>query len=484
MPAHAVQLAAWRIAVSAVLLSSPELHEAVRWSEAPQELLVPPRVLLWPLELVPIDPVAARAALAIAVVCGVLSLIGLCSRAACAGAGIAALYLLGIAQHAGTVTHDHHIVWFLALLAVSPCGDALSVDAAIRAYRAASRGVQPRRPSPSPAYALPLCFGWALVGVIFFFPGAWKLLSAGHAWIAGDALLHHLHWKWTQMDWVPALRVDRSPWMCRAAGIATIALELSFGVLVFVPRLRAWAVGAALLFHALTAALMRVHFSSLWVCYVMFVDWDRVLRSVGHLLAPDGVQVAHALDGSPRHRRMAVLRRLDVLALGRWSATMDGATASVSRPAAPVHDPWPALLVGVPLLAANVVFGALGITDGWPLACYPTFASTPGPMMPALVIEAVHADGRVVEVMHGPALPGSRRQRDWGVVWSLVGAAGTPVDQERLFAYWRGLSSREPARSAALDAERVRFYRAWQLTDPDRRHQAPVGRELLAEIVR
>jgi hypothetical protein len=50
-----------------------------------------------------------------------------CFSLAVAVAALAGFYVLGISQLGGSVTHNHHLVWLLALLAVSPCGDALSI---------------------------------------------------------------------------------------------------------------------------------------------------------------------------------------------------------------------------------------------------------------------------------------------------------------------------------------------------------------------
>ena len=38
-------------------------------------------------------------------------------------------YVLGLPQTFGKVDHDHHLLWCLFVLACSPCGDALAIDA-------------------------------------------------------------------------------------------------------------------------------------------------------------------------------------------------------------------------------------------------------------------------------------------------------------------------------------------------------------------
>jgi hypothetical protein len=171
------------------------------------------------------------------------------------------LYLLGIPQLLGTVRHYHHLVWFAALLAASPSGDALSLDALLGARRG-----RPIAPRPPIAYALPLRFAWVLVACVYFFPGLWKWRAAGWQWALSDNLRNQMRWKWLQYNW---------PGLCRAAALATMIFEVGFPLALPFRRLRAAAVTTAIGFHLATAALMRISFPSLWLTYVMFVPWRR-----------------------------------------------------------------------------------------------------------------------------------------------------------------------------------------------------------------
>jgi hypothetical protein len=113
-----------------------------------------------------------------------------------------------------------------------------------------------------------------------------------------------------------------------------VGFELSFPFVMLVPRLRRYAAVAALLFHAGIEAVMRIPFSSLWLTYVVLVDWKE-----------------HTWQ---RERLRA-----------EWS-------------------------VGAFVLAGAVFFGARGWMNGWPFACYPTFQWRAGETMPGLIVEDEH----------------------------------------------------------------------------------------------
>lgn len=314
----------------------------------------------------PTSVVATKAAFAVLLLGCIFGLLGLRTRLSLTAAALSAFYLLGVAQMTGNIVHNHHHVWFLAILAASPCGDALSLDAR-------DRGAP--TPSPSVVYGVPVLFARALIAAIFFFPGYWKLRESGLGWILSDNLRNQLWWKWAQYDWVPSFRIDSYPRAIRAMALGSVLFELTFPLFAFVRRTRKYAVIAALVFHGSIEALMRIPFSSLWLCYIVFLDW------------------------SPPLEREAAAPRAE------WS-------------------------VGAALLAGNVVFGAMGWMNGWPFACYPTFQWRAGETMPGLAVE----DGSGAELTSRP-----RTQSEWGVQWSLLGLRDHPLDPARLrAAYPRG----------------------------------------------
>lgn len=422
-PTHPINLAVFRVTVFVVMLGSKDIYQAALIASLPPELRAPPPPGLgWLAAHIPIDGAIARVVLAALVASACSALVGYRARTSALIATTCALYVLGVPQLYGAVRHYHHLVWFSALLAASPCGDALSIDRWLlaRRHRAPPLG-------PSPAYALPIRTAWVLIGFIYFFPGAWKLASSGWSWAWSDNLINQMHWKWLQYGgWTPTFRVDHHPLLCRLAATATIMFELSFPFLVFVRRLRAPAVAAAIAFHVATYVFMRISFAPLWLCYTVFFDWATLGRAV---------------DGGVPPR------------IGLASA---------------------AVCTG--LLLGNGYCGARGLVERWPFACYPTFQWMAPAEMPAIELEAFDAEGRLLVSITGADSPRVDSQRLWGLQWSL---ARRPPDRDRdaaLRAYWELVA---PRGIAAREVTEVRCYRGTRLVDPDHLRDELQHKELL-----
>ena len=131
----AINLAVFRIVTGVILATSQDLRAALAVAGLPAALRTPPERLGWWMTALPVSPLGVHIAVAVCVGAALLAAIGLWTRPALAVAMATALYALGVSQLGGAVWHCHHLVWFSALLAVSPCGDALSVDC----WRAARR---------------------------------------------------------------------------------------------------------------------------------------------------------------------------------------------------------------------------------------------------------------------------------------------------------------------------------------------------------
>lgn len=317
---HPIDLAVFRIVVCSVVLLSADVWSAHRWSTSAVGLALTSVVL----------------------VASALTLVGLFTRPSSLVAAISTLLLLGIPQRSGQVMHTHHLVWFLALIAASPSGDALSLDARRRRARLA----------PSLAHGLPLRLAWLSVGLLFFFAGLWKAVDA-RAWL--EALPALVEWKWFQLGGTPALSL--SPELLRVAGAGAIGFELGFCFLLFSARTRVVAAVLAVLFHLGIQLVMGIGFSSLWACYVMFVPWAKWLR-----------------------------------------APSDGAA---TRPSAA----WPSFIVGAVLLTGQLVTGVFDREDTWPIAAYPSFRHPPPRVVEWLEVEEVDGAGAHLTLrrLEGPA---------------------------------------------------------------------------------
>lgn len=431
---HPVDLAVLRIGVFAMLLATRDLRTAPSFAALSPSLRVPPEGLQAFAKLVPINLQLAQCILALVVIASACALVGLYTRLAAAVAALGLLYLLGIPQLYGTVRHYHHLVWLAALLAASPCGDALSIDA----LRAARRGV--RVPSPSIAYGLPLRATWLLTGCIFFFAGYWKWRTSGLAWATSDNLVQQMRWKWLQSSRVPSLRLDLHPRLASGFALLTMGFELSFPLALFHKHTRALALFGALCFHAATAYFMFIYFGSLLCLYAAFVPWHRWLAA-------------------PWQRLVA-----------RGDASARGAIARAVTPS---------LLVASLLLVGAVQAGARNAVQAWPFACYPTFQWIVPDEMPVLELEGTDRQGHTWQLDDRPtsAAPDRAtidRQRRWALSWSLARAPRRDAIEAWIELY-------ETSDPRVGDASALRVYRTMRAVDPAAWSAPPRSRTLLYE---
>ena len=415
-------LAVLRISVCAVALMSVKVHNSPHFGGLPAHLRVAPWGVGWLLPHLPewlFGTGEARGAWVVCVVACSVALAGWKTRAASIVAAIAGLYVLGLPQLYGVVIHDHHILWFQALLAASPSGDAFSLDAWLRARR----GV---RPAPAVAYAIPVRAAWLLIGLIYFFPGWWKWRASGLAWALSDNLAHQMHWKWLQYGgWRPIVRLDHAPLLCHAAALAVMCFEVAFVFLVAVRRARPFLALSAVLFHVATDLLMRIRFTSLFACYAVLLDWT---------------------PRAPREGAVPLNRRA-----------------------------WPAAMVAAILITGVAWAGFAGTTSGWPFACYPTFHRIAGAEMPGLVVEIDDARGGTRTLDDSPLVARIGSQRHWGLQWSLAMDPARERRRAALADYLRALGGARP------DDLEARFFREWRSVDPDA-PRSPPRRELLERL--
>lgn len=459
---HPVDLAVFRIALfgfAAVMIPRDYL---MRFASLPSDFVVPPAGSGWLLELLPVGVGTASVAYALFTAASVAAALGMATRVSAVAAVVSGIYVLGIPNFYGKVDHYNHLVSMMALMAVSPCADTLSIDALVRAWRRPGRGAALE---PSRRYALPLRLTWLVIGVSYFFPGFWKIYEGGLAWALGDTFRSILHIQWASIPgFASPVALDRFPILYRSAASAAVAFELTFVFLLFVPRLRNVAVLLGLVFHNVTGLLMSIWFLHLQVCYVAFVGWHRHLSNIGTRLFPSSARLRFDPRDPFARRYVAMLRHLDVFGRIEYdpydaaSATAPGrslrlhangvvhrgpavARAVLARAPAGIAL-WPTVLllrmrdtpaygaagpepsrtaslaaagrrtagaffvpaVGLALLAANAAFGALQIEAGWPLASYPTFASVDEPVVDRLRAVRLEPSGATADVRLDPLI--------------------------------------------------------------------------------
>lgn len=393
-PDHALNLAIFRVIFFTTLLVQVELHRQVilRYSSAPEELRIAPFGIGWILPWLRFDPeVTARVIDVLRVVC-VTGMVGLFSRTSALIAALLSCYALGIPQCFGKVNHYHFFVWFSAMLAVSRCGDALSVD------RLLQRRWGVPAPGPSSVYGAPLRFIWLLLSVLYFFPGFWKLFESGLDWAFSDNLNNTMHAQWQQLHgWRPFWRIDQYPLLLWGMAFFTIAFELAFVFLIFSRRTRWLAALTALAFHTGTLLFMRIDFLILQAMLLSMFDWHALfVQRTGH---PGG-----------------------------------------DSPKAEQRIPGAVVWVGGTLLAVNVVLGFAYVEKGWPFACGPTFSYMTGPDLTKLEV-VVQRHGQPPQTLDERPIAEALGTVHWTVLLRQNSGERDPdLRQRKLDALWRFLT--------------------------------------------
>lgn len=255
------------------------------------------------------------------------SLFGIKTRWSIALFTITLFYLFAIPNLYGKVNHNHHLIWFPAILTFSPCADRFSLDAYFR--RRSNKIIH----HSSAQYSLPFILIWILIGLIYFFPGFWKMWSHGLDWCLTDNIRNQMYYKWFALgksseSWLPLFRIDQYPLLFKSSGIYTLIFELAFIPLLLNKSTRKLAIVLGIGFHIATYAFMHIFFIVLVWSYLSFVNWNKIpfLTERGNM---------SSLKSSDRS-----------FFLVRW--------------------------IGVGLIAFNIVFG-FGKWYSWPFSVYPTF---------------------------------------------------------------------------------------------------------------
>jgi hypothetical protein len=207
------------------------------------------------------------------------SCLGVLTRFSTAGAFLSGTYLLGVLFTFGRYGHAKSIlVLVMGILALSRCGDALSVDRWIR-----SRRGEPA-PAPNAEYRWPIRLVWVVFAFVFFGGGLAKIRHAGLAWAMSDTLASYLVQAATPLarpagppltDW--GFWIARHVWLSRAIAAATLVIELGFPLALLARSLRMLIVPAAFLMQLGITALILPDFNNFLIAYVFWVPWDRIV---------------------------------------------------------------------------------------------------------------------------------------------------------------------------------------------------------------
>ncbi|MAC76323.1 MAG: hypothetical protein CMJ22_12225 [Phycisphaerae bacterium] len=432
-PDAPLNLAILRITTFGALLLIPAgREEFLIHASLPEAILFPPSGIGPLLTFLIPDPFTARLILGAWITTTAMAMLGLLPRPATIASTLLTLLVLGIPQLHGKVNHAHHLVWFALLLATSPCGDVLSID----------RWIRRRRPAPRSdlRYGLPLRITWLLLGMVYFFPGVWKLWTGGLDWIFSEHLRNQIWHQWTtHANWEPVLDPTGHPWLLRMGGLGVVVFEMSFVLLMFRRSTRIVALVIGLLFHLANLLTLNIGFVSLMAIYPCLIDSPRLLSRLG--LRSTTVGIPRGTGPPPR-------------------------TSLI-----------PIVVTGAVLLVGNGWYGIRGDNYGWPFACYPKFGyPIREPVRTVLEFEFIDPDGGVERGSFATGRGPLRTARWIGTVKRVLKMPPGPGRDEALIVLAELAAGSRPLGGVA------RFIRSDYSTRPDDRGEPPLRSRTIAEI--
>jgi hypothetical protein len=236
-------------------------------SGLPASLYEPPPFLSW------LDTIPSTGTITVLQVVGVAGAVaavatrGPWRRAGFVVAWTCLLFLAGFRDSRGKIMHND-------LLLLWACVPFL--------FAAADLAWRDRTPSRRAGW--PVRLSLVFVALTYFFAGWAKLRRSGPAWVASDNVT------WV-LRWAAADRSGLSPWpeltrwvadqhvLTVGSAAVTLALELTFPVVLFVARLRPLYAAGAVALHVFTIVLLGFDYW-LWigVVLVVLIDWPALLE--------------------------------------------------------------------------------------------------------------------------------------------------------------------------------------------------------------
>lgn len=204
----------------------------------------------------------------------VLSTLGIFTVVSTKTSLLLVIFYQGVLRSFGHFNHDEMIgIYFLAVLAFTPCGDAFSIDRWLR---------KAPRDRPPFAYAYPILLMQLLLAWVYVSSALIKLRVAGWKYLSSDNLpalaifhsldnLHDTHFKL-------AFSLPQFKAYLPVAVVLVLIWELLFPAAIFWRRVRWLILAIGVIFHLSTLFLMNIFFPHQLAMYVVFVDWDHGMR--------------------------------------------------------------------------------------------------------------------------------------------------------------------------------------------------------------
>jgi len=274
-PQSATDLAICRILFFGGIFCWRLTMDSGRWGELGAAFWFPIR-LFRDLGLPLLDPAALRALDFVWLVALALSCVGWMTRASTLVSLVVGVYLIGLPHNFGKIHHSDAVVLFvLVALALSHCGDAISVDAVQRRRRG-----EPA-PRPSGEYRWPIRVAWLGWVLLYSAAGVAKIRNGGAAWVFSDSfrniLLEHHYTHHPLVTW--GLALADHPLACHLLAAGTILVETLSPLALCSRRLRGFLIPALATMQIGIWFVLGVRFDWYLLVLVFWIPWSSLAAS-------------------------------------------------------------------------------------------------------------------------------------------------------------------------------------------------------------
>ena len=231
--------------------------------------------------------------------------VGFLTRLTTMSSALLFVFYEGLLRSFSHFNHDEMpAVYILFVLALSPCGDAFSVDGWRGRTASLRSGI---------VYGYPILLMRALLAWSYFSSALIKLRVAGLSYLNPDNLanlailhsldnLHDTHFRLA--FWLPSVR-QYTPIF-----VALVLLwELAFPLAIFSKRARLIILALGVFFHLGTLFFMNIFFPYHLAMYIVFVDWGRLREKIA-------LYFAYLTSRQPKPGNAALLLRIRHSSLG------------------------------------------------------------------------------------------------------------------------------------------------------------------------
>ena len=210
-------------------------------------------------------------------IAGVLATVGLFTRTSLLTFGLGNSVLIAHLWSYGELHHPEALYCVaLVLMGLSPSGRCYSIDSWIgrRSQHPDRWGPEAKMDTATWALRLVQC----LLGIAYFSAGSAKMLNGGLAWWNGATLQTIVLTDYVRFGMPAGLWLIQSFWLCVAASVTTVVVEVFFFVAVFAAASRKYVLMGGVGLHMGIYLTMAAPFFTWMAMYMIFIDFEALRR--------------------------------------------------------------------------------------------------------------------------------------------------------------------------------------------------------------